>query len=73
MNAIIEKKTEFVEVNSKFVELVSTTYFLGIPVHRESKKFTMPYAEESFEDREIKELYIKRSVYSAFACGHLFK
>lgn len=73
MKAIVEKKTEFVDVNSKFTELVSTTYFLGIPIHRDSKKFTVPYAEESFEDKEIKELYIKRSVYSSFACGHLFK
>lgn len=73
MKAIIEKKTEFIEVNSKFTELVSTTYLLGMPIHRDSKKFTVTHAEESFDDKEIKELYIKRSVYSAFACGHLFK
>ncbi len=32
MKAIIEKKTVLVKVNSKFTDLVSTTYFLGINV-----------------------------------------
>lgn len=73
MKAIIEKKTEFVEVDSKFTELVSTTYFLGIPMHRDSKKFTATYAGEPLEEQAIKEHYIRRSVYSSFACGHLFK
>ena len=54
MKALVEKKTQFIEVNEKFSELVTTTYFLGVPVFRNSKKLTAPYGTSlSFDEKEI--------------------
>lgn len=66
MKAIIEKRTQFLEANEKFSELVSTTYLLGIPIYRDSKKITSPYgAEHSLDEKEIKSYYVSQIILGA--------
>lgn len=66
MKALVEKKTQFIEVNEKFSELVTTTYFLGVPVFRNSKKLTAPYGTSlSFDEKEIKSYYANKIIVDA--------
>ena len=66
MKALVEKKTQFIEVNEKFSELVTTTYFLGVPVFRNSKKLTATNGTSlSFDEKEIKSYYVNKIIVDA--------